>query len=251
MVKAYWWRALRNFGDGLNPFLLRHFAGVDVEWGDMADASVVSLGSVLEHVPPNWNGNIVGVGRLYGPSAPMYNRATVNIASARIWALRGPLSAKGIKGDFALGDPGLLADELVADDIVTREYDLGVLPHWSDRQLTQRPEWYNSKWSTRVIMSDENPLQVVREISRCKKLVTSSLHGLIVADAVGIPRRLEYTKTLDNEGGKFKFQDYSASVCAPLELGKLITAPRFHVEDRKHEIFDALAAYGRFACSSS
>jgi pyruvyltransferase len=239
-IKAYWWRERPNFGDGLAPHLLKRFANVQPTWATVSRADVASVGSVLEHIPPLWHGDVLGCGKLFSDSRlHCYN------LEGTVWALRGPLSASGIKGDFAIGDPGLLADELISDDIETRKYDLGILPHWSDVELQAKPEWYGNHFTTKVIYPTSDPLQVVREIAQCKKLVTSSLHGLIVADACGIPRRLEHCKALDRDGGSFKFFDYSKSVNAPMEFGRTITASRFHVEDRKHEIYDAYEAFGQ------
>jgi pyruvyltransferase len=242
-VKAYWWNeqahGVANFGDALSPFLLKRFAGVDCQWASIANADVVSAGSLLEHIPPLWDGTILGTGKLFGDS-----RLSLYTYTANILALRGPLSASGIKGDYAIGDPGLLADELVADDVDRREFDLGIVPHWSDPALLGRPDWYNPKWRTAIILPSLDPLEVVRKIGRCKKIVTSSLHGAIVADAWGIPRRIEYTPSMDRDGGSFKFHDYSKSIGAPMEFGKVIEASRFLVEDRKHELYDAFKAYG-------
>ena len=244
-IPAYWWigndlsKSWSNFGDELTPFLLNHFSGVGVGWADVSHASVICTGSVLEHIPPFWSGHILGAGKLYPDS-----RLHLYTNTAKIWALRGPYSASGVPGDYAIGDPGLLADEIVADEVPTRDFDLGVLPHWSDTELVNNPTWFNEKWTTKVITPFDHPLDVVKDIARCKRLVTSSLHGMIVADACQIPRRLEYSKAMDNDGGLFKFRDYSASVHAPLETGKMIEVSRFHVEDRKHELYDALGALG-------
>lgn len=248
VARAYWWnkqaQGIQNFGDAINPFLYKRFAGVDTKWAPVAKADVVGTGSLLEHIPPLWDGTILGTGKLFGDS-----RLSLYTYTAKILALRGPLSAAGVRGDYAIGDPGLLADELVDDDVESREYDLGVVPHWSDPGLLAREEWYNRKWTTSVIVPTlDNPLDVVRQIGRCKKIVTSSLHGIIVADAFGIPRRLEYAPALEAEGGKFKFLDYSHSINAPLEFGKVIEASRFYVEDRKHEIYDAFREFGRSVC---
>jgi pyruvyltransferase len=239
-ARIYYWTGRPNFGDQLAPHILRHMTGVDSRWEPVSKANCVVTGSVLEHIPPYWDGHIIGAGRLFEDS-----RLHLYTGTARIWALRGPLSARGIPGSFALGDPGLLADELVADEVEGRDYDLGVLPHWSDSKLAHRTEWFDKRWSTRVISPAAGPLEVVREIARCKKLVTSSLHGVIVADACGIPRRLEYSSTLDREGGQFKFKDYSASVGARFEVGTVVEAPRHKIEDRKSELADAFEALGR------
>jgi hypothetical protein len=237
-TRAYWWRQ-PNFGDALAPIILKRYSGVTAIWDTISRSDVIVTGSILEHVPPLWDGSIIGAGRLYEDSYLHLHTAT-----ARVWAIRGPLSAQAVPGDFALGDPGLLADEMVY--VHTRDTDIGIVPHLTDDSLAHRPEWYNDKWTTRVIDVRDDPLDVVRQIGRCKKIVTSSLHGLITADAFGIPRRFELNPRAGKyEGGLFKYRDYSESIGAPFEPGKLAEVSRFRVEDRKHEIWDALRAYGR------
>src|SRR5271166_6936186 len=111
-VKAYWWVGVPNFGDALAPLLLKKFAGLRVEWATISHSSVASIGSILEHIPPLWDGYIVGSGRLHENSRMNLVQMTSGV-SAKILAVRGPLSARGIPGSFAIGDPGILADELV------------------------------------------------------------------------------------------------------------------------------------------
>jgi len=242
-VRAYWWRGnpshpVKNFGDALSPYLLKRFADIRTAWSPVSHSNVVSIGSLLEHVPPLWDGHILGTGKLYEDS-----RLHLHTNTAKIWALRGPLTARCVPGDYALGDPGLLADELVTVD--HRDVGLGIVAHWTDSTLAKRPEFYSRDFETMVIDVAGDPLDVVRSIGRCQKIVTSSLHGLVVADAFGIPRRYEMIPNASRyEGGLFKIRDYSASIQAPFEPGKLIEASRFYVEDRKFEIWDAYRAMG-------
>jgi hypothetical protein len=245
-VRAYWWQGVPNFGDRLVPHLLRRFAHLDVLHGEVAKsadrapvAQIVSLGSVLEHIPLFWSGVVAGAGRLHEDSPARFS--SVPSWRPTILGLRGPLTAKGIPGDYALGDPGLLAPELVT--VETKKHHLGIVPHWSDDELARRPEFL--KYDPVVIDPRGDPLEVVRAIGECRKIVSSSLHGIIVADAFGIPRRFEYTPRFDREGGVFKFRDYSQSISTPFEAGVTIEARRFHVEDRQHEVFDMLAELGR------
>ena len=233
MIKAYWWRKIKNFGDGLAPLLLDHFGDADLEWADIADASIASIGSVLEHIPPLWAGYICGSGRLK-------ENSSIHVEHATILALRGPLSAKGIKGNFALGDPGLLADELVGPQV--KRWDLGIVPHWKDDELAPRfTQMIKPPSTTRVINPRGDPLTIVAEIGACRKIVSSSLHGIITADAFGIPRRLEISPKLLNatEGGDFKFRDYSASINTPFQPGVMSEPSRWAIEDAKYSIFDA------------
>lgn len=232
-VKAYWWTKVKNFGDGLAPLLLDHFGNVDLEWAPIAEASIATVGSILEHIPPQWAGYVCGSGRLKEDSQ-------INLSHATILALRGPLSARGIKGNYALGDPGLLVDELVG--FQDKRWDLGIVPHWKDDELALRfTALIKLPSTTKIISPRGDPLTIVKEIGACKKIVTSSLHGLITADAFGIPRRLEISPKLLNttEGGDFKFRDYSASINTPFEPGKMSEPSRWAIEDAKYSIFDA------------
>ena len=239
-LKVYYWREHPNFGDALAPLILRRFAEVDAIWDTISHASAIVTGSILEHVPPLWDGHIIGAGRLYEDSYLHLHTDT-----AKVWAVRGPLSAAAIPAgqDFALGDPGLLADEMVY--VHNRDIGLGVIPHHTDTALASRPEWYGD-WKTVTIIPSGDPLEIIRTIGRCQRVVTSSLHGLIIADAFGIPRRFEPNPCATRyEGGMFKFLDYSKSVNTPLEPGKIIEASRFHIEDRKHELWDAFRSFGQ------
>jgi pyruvyltransferase len=236
-VKSYWWTEEANFGDALAPYLLKEFANINTEWDTISHSVIASIGSILEHVPPLWDGWILGSGKLY-PTSKLH----LHTKTATILALRGPLTARQCPpGHYALGDPGLLAAELVGPQ--DKRYDLGIVPHWSDLDLTLRPEFYSPHWSTQVILPSDDPLEVVRQIGQSRKVVASSLHGLIVADSFGIPRRFEYSPTMNAEG-MFKFNDYSMSINTPLPLGKLIDGHRMHIEDRKFELLDAYDELG-------
>src|SRR5581483_6811440 len=121
---------------------------------------------------------------------------------ARVVALRGKLTAdsvKGLKGPVVLGDPGLLMPDFVEQPLA--KYELGVLPHWSDHELAGRFSY------GQILDVRDPPEKVAQEISRCKRLISSSLHGLIVADAFGIPRQAEFFPNAHNKGGDFKYRD--------------------------------------------
>lgn len=233
MIKAYWWKGAVNWGDNLSPLLLKRFANLDVEWDTISHSSIASIGSILEHIPPLWDGYILGSGRLHETS-----RLQNYMKTAKILAIRGPLSAKGIPGSFALGDPGLLADELVG--FQEKTYDLGIVPHWRDVELVPRfQKIIRSPSTIQIINPSDDPLIVLRQIASCKRIVTSSLHGMIAADTFGIPRRVELCANLGYEGGDFKFRDYSESIRFPLVFGKMGSPTRWLVEDLKFAILDA------------
>jgi hypothetical protein len=242
-VKAYWWNQVPNFGDTMAPLLLEHFAEVKVEWDTISHSSIASVGSILEHIPPLWDGYILGSGRLIENSRLQLQQLKSGV-TAKILAIRGPLSAKGIPGSFAIGDPGILADELVG--LQEKQWDLGIVPHWQDKELAARfIPLIQKPYTTKVIDPTGDPLEVIRQIGACRKIVTSSLHGMIVADGFAIPRRVEMCPKLTKDGGDFKFRDYSASIKTPFITGKVTTPNRFFVEDVKFAVYDAFRALGR------
>jgi pyruvyltransferase len=234
-ASSYYWRGVPNFGDWLGPLLLKHFSDIDVTWASPVDADIVSVGSVIDVLKPEFAGIIAGSGKLH-------EKTPVNFPNAKIFGLRGPLTARGVKGDFTLGDPGLLADELVPRP--NKTHNLGLVPHWSDDTLIYRKEFL--KYEPLIINPRDEPLKVLSQIGSCRKIVASSLHGIIVADAFGIPRRTETTPRFLKEGGAYKFLDHAAAVGLPFELGVTQAAPRHTVTDLQHSLFDMLEDLGTY-----
>ena len=187
---------------------------------------------MLEKLPCCWPGTVCGAGKLYEDSE-------LHLQHTRILAVRGPLTARALNrwNDVAIGDPGLLAPDLLQVQ-QGAHYALGVVPHWSDSQLFERFPYGH------LISPDQTALTVVREIARCKRVISSSLHGVIIADAFGIPRQLEpFTPgPTAKEGGDFKHQDYHLSIATPLAWGQMIEANSRAVDLRRKELMDALAS---------
>jgi hypothetical protein len=183
-------------------------------------------------MPSYWNGTIAGAGKLF-------QNSKVHLSDARVFALRGKLTLAGVTGLHgqtpALGDPALLAPMWVRQP--QAEHDLGVVPHWSDKHLARRFAYGH------VIDTTQHVQTVIEEIASCKRIVSSSLHGLIIADAFGIPRQAEpFEQEQDGrfDGGDFKFRDYASVFDEPVHWGKMWLAPRDKVERIQEELFEAL-----------
>ena len=187
-MKVYWWRARPNFGDELTPLVLARF-GVNVRWAPPEEARLVAVGSVLEHLPDGWSGTLVGAGSI-NP------RSTLpDLADARVLAVRGRLTRKRLGVRCAVGDPGILAPDLI-EDRPDPAAGIEVAPHIDDR---------NMRWGCHLDLAAD-PLEVIHRIAGCDRLVSSSLHALVVADAFGIPHWWEPSPRVI--GGSWKFDDY-------------------------------------------
>jgi len=241
---AYWWSHKPNLGDRLTAILLRHFANLDLAWAAPAQADLVVCGSVLDVLPPGWDGVVAGAGKLHADYSP-------DLREAKVLGLRGQLTLRDARlssGNVVIGDPGLLVGELTP---VERDvHEVGIVPHWSDTVLYPRfaGAFENHPHIQPVFVDITGPpLEVIRQIASCKKIVASALHGVIVADAFGIPRRVEpfpNMKTPAEGGSAFKFLDYASAIGQPIEWGKLggQIAPRDSIERITAELFDMFRA---------
>ena len=230
-MKSYYWTGKKNFGDLLTPLLIEKFCKLPSELSNVKNADIIIVGSILEQIPRDWSGVIAGAGKLH-------EKTIVDFPNATILGLRGYLTAKGVKGNFVLGDPGLLADELVEPQ--DKLYDLGIIPHWTDNTIEHNKTFL--KYNPKIIRVADDPLEVIRQIGQCKKIVSSSLHGIVLADAFSIPRRIELAPRMithsHQEGGLFKWKDYSSSIGMKLEIGVTQEADRYAVIEKQHELYD-------------
>lgn len=233
-MKTYYWRGKKNFGDLLTPLLINHFCHLPSEWSEPQDAQLVMVGSILEHLPTYWHGVIAGAGFLKENGFYLGG-------GAQVLAVRGPLSLKKTgtsRKNVVLADPGLIADELIPNQ--DKEYNLGIIPHWSDKELELNPLFL--KYKPKIIRVTDDPITVITQIAKCKKIVSSSLHGIILADAFGIPRRVEMPPRAishpHQEGGDFKWRDYSLSIGIPFKIGVTQEVDRYKIAEKQNELFD-------------
>lgn len=214
-LKAYWYRETVNFGDLLTPIVLRHHGFTPVH-GYPKYAQLASTGSILEHLPDDFGGFIVGSGFISADSRRPF-------AKARVLAVRGTHTRERIEGHsnhIQLGDPGLYAAQLMGARR-SPTCALGIIPHHSNLAA---PYFAKIKarapQEVRMISPVAQPEAVFTQMQDCEMILSSSLHGLILADALGIPSIWCGEPTL--LGGNFKFFDYASAVArtdwAPVEL---------------------------------
>jgi pyruvyltransferase len=106
------------------------------------------------------------------------------------------------------GDPGLLLPRFFSPAVETR-FQVGLVPHYIhiDRVL----ELYDEDPEILVIDVRREVEAVVSDILSCSVIASSSLHGLLVSHAYGIPAfQLEFSESLAGDGTKF--DDYFLSV---------------------------------------
>lgn len=202
IARAFWFDGIANFGDALTPWILRR-AGVIPVLSTGAAADLAGVGSILEMLPDDFSGSVWGSGLLHGQA--------LELSLATFLAVRGELTRELVSaGDVALGDPGILVSRFLGRPAL--RWDVGIVPH---HMHEDDPAWAHLASTpgqrVRVIDVRRGPSAVVRDIARCRTIISTSLHGLITADAYGIPA-LWTRREPDLWGGRFKFDDYESAL---------------------------------------
>jgi pyruvyltransferase len=221
-VPVRWWTRADNFGDLLSPWLIARMTGREVVAADDTKPHYVAIGSVL--------GLTTASSTVWGAGSFGTEKAGRFATDAQYAAVRGPLSrARLRKRDIdcprIYGDPALLVPAYFAPN-VEKTHKYGVVARWSDQH------WRDAELGPDVKLIDLGTTdveEVIEAMLACRFIVTGSLHGLIMADAYGIPSAWALTGTA--EGGSFKFFDYFSTVNKfrnpqSFDLSRPVTAAR-------------------------
>jgi hypothetical protein len=204
-IAAYWYNYY-NAGDQLTPVLLRHY-GFRPYCVLPEKSALAGVGSLLEDLPSTYSGVIFGSGFIKASSRMPFPKA-------RVLAVRGHLTRERLGlavGSVTLGDPGLLVSELMPRR-ERKRFVLGLLPHYVDRgsaalaALCRR----HPREIRLINIVRDKPMRVVREIDECEHILSSSLHGLIMSDSLGIPNGWFFSDGII--GGRFKYDDYYSAL---------------------------------------
>lgn len=209
-----------NFGDELSPLVVTYITGCDVRWARVRDADLMAIGSILDSLALTkvahfwtryrWRKTPLAIWGT-GVMRETFDYPANNL---NVLALRGPMSAARLhlKETNVYGDPGLFASELVPHS--PRMYQLGIVPHISERTYEVTKQFCAAFPKALIIDVRKHPIDVLKDISSCDMILSSSLHGLVVADSYSIPNA--WVRFSDKVlGSGFKFQDYAAGIGRP------------------------------------
>lgn len=207
----------KNWGDALNPILIQKISGkrpliaTEHTYNIKKIPVYSAIGSVLKRANIHNCGhrNLVVWGTGF-----MSNQDRLRVQPKEIRAVRGPrtrelLLKQGYYCPELYGDPALLYPRYYKPKLQKR-YKLGLIPHFVDKNHTALNNFQNEP-DVLIIDIMSGIHNVVDQICSCQKIASSSLHGIIAADAYGI--QSTWIKFSNNvKGSGFKFIDYFESV---------------------------------------
>lgn len=206
-VPTFWCRtpSRPNFGDALAPWLVRRITGREAVFALPSERrrTVFVGGSIIA---------MAGPGCLVWGSGVLSARDPIS-PHATLLAVRGPLTraralACAVDCPQVYGDPALLLPRFLRASTAGRR-GVGLVPHFADLPRV-RPALRPSA-ELRLIDIQSPVEEVVEQITRCELVLSSSLHGLIVSHAYGIPAVWVELRRLPS-GDRSKFHDHQLSV---------------------------------------
>ena len=208
----------KNWGDILSQFLLEHFSGKklnknDVFYFDEAahmlekNGKIVGIGSSMKYVMPD--DYVWGTGCI--------DEHHVGDKPRKVYSVRGPLTRdvllnRGWDVPEVYGDPALLFPQIY-NPTIEKKYKIGLIPHCVDFFSLDGLKAINhmEDMGIKIINVTAGIHEFIDQLKECEMIISSSLHGLIAADAYGIPNyRVKISELV--HGGDFKYLDHYASV---------------------------------------
>ncbi len=204
-IKLYYWRPqhtlAQNFGDHLSKMIVaRILAGRELSLEEETSQKhrLLGIGSIIQVAEDNdvvWGSGFIGCSE----------QETSKFKKLDVRAVRGHLTAaflraRGIQVPDIYGDPALLLPHIFPNKFKrVSKAKYSVVPHHADYNMLMKQD------AAHVINPMGSWNVIISKILEADFIIASSLHGIIIAEAYGIPAR--YLRVSDNQA-IFKYNDY-------------------------------------------
>jgi len=234
MQKIYYYKNPNgyNFGDDLTNPILKIIFNCNFKYtSNIFKADYIGIGSILDSLLYCENGlkNIYQIIKLIkgnnykhpitlGCGFGEYYKYIKFIKMPILKILRGLETYNIIKENYNIsqdeiifGDLGILSSEIYKRPII-KKHKYGIIPHYNDSN-SYFFFYLKEKLNNSIFINvRENYSKVIENIASCEYIISSSLHGLIVADSFNIPNIwVENSFKPFKTESRFKFNDYYSS----------------------------------------
>lgn len=202
-IDLFYWRPAsgeQNFGDHLSQAIVTKIAsdaGLFLDEKVSRSSRLLAIGSILHFAG---TGDVIwgsGVNGKIPENRHLY-------ADLDVRAVRGPLTAdflrkRGFIAPDVFGDPALLTASLLGNRFssVEKTRPYSIVPNFAEISLVEGRE--------NVVSPLQPWVTVISQIVSSELVISSSLHGLVIADSFNIP--CIYVRLSEIEG-LFKYEDY-------------------------------------------
>lgn len=201
-----------NFGDYISLKLVERIVGAPVRCYTRRttnkEKKLLAIGSILYFA--NENDIIWGS----GTNGKHPNRRDYSFSHLDVRAVRGPITRAFLKETFDIESPEIYGDPALLFPYFFPEFtrkqnpsnDYIIIPHYSELKLFPKAN------DPHIVYPTDPWNEIVEKILDSKLVIASALHGIIIAEAYGIPARLLRVTAdvplLRHQDSILKFQDY-------------------------------------------
>lgn len=236
-IKLFYWDknfdGKYNVGDILSKYIVEKMSGKKViHCPKNSPEKLCAIGSIISSATLESGGIFWGSGS-HAKSVDFF------ASNPKFLAVRGPLTRKmlldtGYQCPDIYGDPALLLPEFYHKPAISPKYKLGVIGHWRHRE---KLDCKDGVLFIDILRKEDEITSFIDEICSCEKILSSSLHGIIIANAYGVPARWFMMENFPLEGNPYKkFHDYFMSVDMPIQKPLMLKEHVVIDEDSKFDI---------------
>lgn len=242
-VHLEWWNEAPNLGDALSPLIFNWMLTrkrINPEQR-MPTTHFFAVGSLLGIRP--FGGVVWGSGILHERNA-LRLRQMSKFMPYRIYAVRGPMTRQtlldaGYNCPEVYGDPAVLMPLIYLPSGIKKRYPVSVITHHTQPVGDK----LNSFHQISIQTTDYKAF--IQELLSSELVVSSSLHGIILAEAYGIPAVFWNCPHIRSQG--FKFLDWyqstgrqqPAMIQELSELGSVQLLPPPTLDDMRRALLDS------------
>ena len=230
----------KNFGDVLGPYIVEHLSGRETMYTPLLHKGFNQI-FILTYLRAIYNRKLsvkemyyniqfligkkpnllITIGSVIdwytNPDCDIWGSGimsrTSNVTNANFYAVRGTysqlrLKELGYQVPEAIGDPALLTP-LIYQPKSQKKYTLGIIPHFLHYEDTLKK--LNSDKILIINLLDDIE-KVIEDVYACDQIISSSLHGIIIGHAYGVPSLWFWLSNGYIGGDDIKFADYFSSV---------------------------------------
>lgn len=217
-TSVYWWDKRSNFGDAVGPWLIERMTGlspVNARNTNISNRPLFTVGSIIGQLTRD-AADIWGSG-LIAPLEGARLEKLSGLSDIKVHAVRGTatreelISKLGWSVPEVYGDPALLLPRfLTPEHGQPSEGKISVVPHYVHAKYFKSVTGKD----LHVVDVKQGLETVVSEIAASRICVSTSLHGVIVAQAYNVP--WVWLRIHDHKlgGDQFKFDDFFSTLDA-------------------------------------
>lgn len=206
-VNLEYWNRVVNLGDVLSPIIVDWMLqkrNIDKNKQIAKTKHLIAVGSIMDNGSYDctvWGSGVASFGGIEMISIQSKYRK-YDIRSVRGPITKQIMEALNYKCPSVYGDPAVLLP-LIYKPIVKKKYSTSIIQHF--REAVELPEEYHE-----ICIQTDDYKFFIEEILASEKVISSSLHGIILAESYGIPA-VFLNKGVDGELIKYYDWYYSTN----------------------------------------